>query len=216
MYLLDVTAQPALERAALSTETANTWQDWHRRFSHIGVSGLQCTLSKWLVTGMTVNDTDLPKFDCAACMQAKLVHAPFPCQSESRAERPGDLTHMDLWECHATGIHSTRYFISFIDDHSRCTAIEFLQTKDQATEKFRNYVAYLECQYNMCPKQFHTDNSGEYIMGDLQRWCTSKGIKLEYTVPHSPAQNGVAEWMNCMLAELACAMIFSTQVPKFL
>jgi len=216
MYLLDVTAQPALERAALSTETANTWQDWHRRFGHIGVSGLQCTLSKWLVTGMTVNDTDLPKFDCAACTQAKLARAPFPRQSESRAERLGDLAHMDLWECRATGIHSMRYFISFIDDHSRCTAIEFLRTKDQAAEKFRNYVAYLECQYNMCPKRFRADNGGEYITGDLQRWCASKGIKLEYTAPHSPAQNGVAEQMNRTLAELARAMIFSTQVPKFL
>jgi len=118
MYLLDVTAAPALERVALSTETANTWEDSHRRFRHIGVSGLQCTLSKWLVTGMMVNDMDLQKFDCAACTQAKLAHAPFPCQSESRAERLGDLMHTDLWECCATGIHSTRYFISFIDDHS--------------------------------------------------------------------------------------------------
>ena len=126
MYLLDVTAAPALERVALSMEMANTWEDWHRRFSHIGVSGLQCTLSKRLVTGMMVNDMDLPKFDCAACMQAKLACTPFLCQSESRAERLGDLMHMDLWECHVTGIHSTRYFISFIDDHSQCIAIEFL------------------------------------------------------------------------------------------
>jgi len=44
----------------------------------------------------------------------------------------------------------------------------------------------------------------------------SKGIKLEYMAPHSPVQNGVAEWMNRTLAALACAMIFSTQVPKFL
>jgi len=58
-----------------------------------------------------VNDMDLPKFDCAACTQAKLVCTPFLCQSESRAEKPGDLMHMDLWECCATGIHSTRYFI---------------------------------------------------------------------------------------------------------
>ena len=54
------------------------------------------------------------------------------------------------------------------------------------------------------------------MMGDLQRWCMSKGIKLEYTTLHSPAQNGVAERMNCTLAELARAMIFSTQIPKFL
>jgi len=216
MYLLDVTAAPALERVALLTEMANTWQDWHCQFGHIGVSGLQRTLSKRLVTGMTVNETDLPKFNCAACTQAKLARTPFPRQSENRAERPGDLTHTDLWECHATGIHGTRYFISFIDDHSRCIVIEFLRTKDQAAEKFRNYVAYLERQYNMCPKRFRADNGGEYITGDLQRWCASKGIKLEYTALHSPVQNGVAERMNCTLAELAHAMIFSTQVPKFL
>jgi len=154
MYLLDVTAAPALERVALLMEMANTWQDWHRQFGHIGVSGLQRTLSKRLVTGMSVNEMDLPKFDCAACTQAKLARTPFLHQSDSRAERPGDLTHTDLWECRATGIHGTRYFISFIDDHSRCIVIEFLRMKDQATDKFHNYVAYLERQYNMCPKHF--------------------------------------------------------------
>ena len=193
MYLLDVTAYTALKRAALSTETTNTWLEWHHQFGHIGVSGLQRTLSKRLVTGMTVNENDSPKFDCDVCTQAKLARAPFPCQSESRAEQPGDLTHMDLWECCMTGIHGVRYFISFIDDCSRCIAVEFLKTKDQAFEKFRNYVAYLERQYNMSPKCFRADNGGEYITGDLQRWCASMGIRLEYTAPHSPAQNGVAE-----------------------
>ena len=216
MYLLNIAAHIALERAALSTEMANTWLDWHRRFGHIGVSGLQRTLHKHLVTGMTVSDDNSPRFDCDACVQAKQARAPFLRQSENRAERPGDLTHMDLWECHMTGIHGVRYFILFIDDCSRCIAVKFLKTKDRAIEKFQNYVAYLERQYSMSPKCFHADNGGEYIMGDLQWWCTSKGIRLEYTAPHSPAKNGVAERMNCTLAELARAMIFSTQVPKFL
>ena len=88
--------------------------------------------------------------------------------------------------------------------------------KDQATEILQNYVAYHKCQYNLFPKQLHTDNGGEYITGDLQRWCASKGIRLEYTALYSPAQNGIAEWMNCMLAELACAMILSTKTPNFL
>ena len=216
MYLLDVTAYTALERAALSTETTNTWLEWHRRFGHIGVSGLQRTLSKRLVTGMMVNENNPLKFDCDACTQAKQTRAPFPRQSESRAEQPGNLMHTDLWECRTTGIHGVRYFISFIDDCSRCIAVEFLKTKDQAFEKFQNYVAYLECQYNMSPKRFRADNGSEYITGDLQRWCASTGIRLEYMAPHSPAQNGIAEQMNRTLAELARAMIFSTQVPKFL
>ena len=210
MYLLDVTAQPALEWAALSMEMANTWLNWHCQFRHIGVSGLQRTLSKGLVTGMAVIEDDSPKFNCDACIQAKLARAPFLCQSESRADRPGDLTHTDLWECCTTGIHGMRYFISFIDDCSRCIAVEFLKTKDQAIKRFQNYVAYLERQYNMSLKRFRADNGRKYIMGDLQRWCASKGIQLKYTAPHSPVQNGVAERMNHTLAKLARAMIFST------
>ena len=216
MYLLQVTAQPAAECSILSKEGENTWQDWHHRFGHIGVSGLQHTIDGQMVTGMVVNKSDSPKFDCEACIQAKQTHAPFPRQSKSRAERSGDLTHTDLWECRTTGIHGARYFISFIDDHSRCIALEFLKTKDQAAENFRNYVAYLEHQYNLFPKWFRADNGGEYITGDLQRWCAAKGIRLEYTAPYSPAQNGVAEQMNCTLVELTQAMILSTKTPKFL
>ena len=44
--------------------------------------------------------------------------------------------------------------------------VEFLKTKDQAAEKFKNYVAYLEHQYSMSPKWFCMDNGSEYIMGE--------------------------------------------------
>jgi len=144
MYLLYVTAKKHTEHTAISTETANTWQSWHRRFGHVGVSGLQRMLNKNLVTGMMVDKNDSLKIECTACIQAKQAHNPFPRQSEHRAEKPGDLTHTDLWECRTTGIHGLKYFISFVDDCSRCVAIEFLKTKDQATKKFKNYVAYLE------------------------------------------------------------------------
>ena len=127
-----------------------------------------------------------------------------------------DLDIADLWECHTMGIHGVRYFISFIDNHTQCIALKFLKMKDQAIRKFQNYVAYLKCQYDLFPKCFHTDNGSEYITGDLQRWCASKGIRLEYTVLYSPVQNGVAERMNHTLAELARAMILSTKMPTFL
>jgi len=91
-----------------------------------------------------VDKNDSLKIECTACIQAKQAHNPFPRQSEHHAEKPGDLTHTDLWECRTTGIHGLKYFISFVDDCSRCVAIEFLKTKDQATKKFKNYVAYLE------------------------------------------------------------------------
>ena len=53
-------------------------------------------------------------------------------------------------------------------------------------------------------------------MGDLQRWCTSKVIRLEYMAPHSPAQNSVAERMNHTLAKLSWAMILSSKALQFI
>ena len=104
MYLLQVTAQPASEHLILLKEGEGSWQQRHHQFGHISVSGLQQTIDGQMVTGMGVNKGDSPKFDCEACIQAKQVHTPFLCQSESRTEKPGDLTHMDLWECRTTGI----------------------------------------------------------------------------------------------------------------
>ena len=51
---------------------------------------------------------------------------------------------------------------------------------------------------------------------DLHDWCRAEGIQLQLTAPYLPPQNGVAEHMNCMLIELACAMLASAQLPEFL
>jgi len=114
------------------------------------------------------------------------------------------------------GHNGAKYFLSFVDDHSRCVAIEFLKTKDQTASKVKHYVAYLERQYGMQPKAFRANNGGEYVNKDLANWCESKGIKFEYTAPHSPEQNGVAERMNRTLAELMRAMLITWEVPTFL
>jgi hypothetical protein len=42
------------------------------------------------------------------------------------------------------------------------------------------------------------------------------GIKREYTVPHNPQQNGVAERKNRSIVERAKAMIHDQHLPMFL
>ena len=146
-----------------------------------------------LVDGFKVDHQNSPMPDCEACVQAKQMLAPFLKHAENCARNPGELTHTDLWESRSIGHGGFKYFISFMDDCSRHVTINFLQTKDQAAEKLKGYVACLECQYNFVPKVFRADNSSEYVSHDLVNWCELKGIKLEYTAPHSPEQNGVAE-----------------------
>jgi len=112
------------------------------------------------VDGLNITPSDSPMPTCEACIQAKQVHAPFPRHAERRAQNTGELTHTDLWEARTIGHNGAKYFLSFVDDHSRCVAIEFLKTKDQTTSKVKSYVAYLERQYGMQPKAFRANNGG--------------------------------------------------------
>ena len=216
MYLLD-REMLHKEHGNVTKETSNmSWEEWHKRFSHIGMSRLQRMNKEGLVDGFEA-PKDEPTFECVACTKAKQTRNLFPRKQIVRITQPGELIHTDLWVAHETGIHRVKYFISFIDDCSRCVTIECLKTKDQTTEKIKNYVAHLERQYAMKPKGFHADNGGEYrVRIVLKQWCEQNGIKLEYTAPHSPEQNGVAKQMNRTLAELACVMMFGTSVPVHL
>lgn len=58
------------------------------------------------------------------------------------------------------------------------------------------------------------DNEGEYVSNEFEKYLKSKGIRHEFTVPHLPQQNGVAERMNCTLMESARSMIAHAKLPN--
>ena len=59
---------------------AHTWDEWHRRFGHIGVKGLQRLQRERLVDGLTVVPSQI--VDCPSCIEAKQSRLPFPRMSE--------------------------------------------------------------------------------------------------------------------------------------
>ena len=101
-------------------------------------------LTQNLVDGLNVTPLDSPMDTCDACIQAKQTCAPFPRHAEHRARNVGELMHTDLWEARTIGHNGAKYFLSFVDDHSHCVAIEFLKTKDKTANKVKGYVVYLE------------------------------------------------------------------------
>ena len=96
--------------------SADDWEIWHKRFGHIGITGLQRLLKANLVDGFNVNE-ERPFPNCEACIQAKHAHNPFPKHVEHRSEIPGELTHTDVWgPSRVTAISGMKYYITFIDD----------------------------------------------------------------------------------------------------
>jgi len=100
-----------------------------------------------------------------------------------------------------------KYFVTFIDDYSRCFALFFLKHKSKVLEKFKEFEALAT---NLCDEKIRTlrtDNGGEYLSAEFEAYLKSKGIRHELSVPYSPEQNGVAERMNGTLVESARSVI---------
>jgi len=206
---------PLPEMASLATTPRVSWDEAHRRLGHISISSMKTLFNNNLVTGLEVDQSTDPSIQCTSCIQAKAIHQSFPKESPNRAARPGDLIHSDLWGPAQTASPSgSKYYISFIDDHTRLITIKFLRLKSDAEQHVQNYVAWNETQLERTPKALRCDNGGEYV--GLKSWLDSKGIEFQPSAPHSPAQNGAAERLNRTLTELARAMLLEKKLPQTL
>lgn len=63
-------------------------------------------------------------------------------------------------------------------------------------------------------KIFRTDNGGEYVGKEFEKFCKASGIQHQLTAPHTPQQNGVAERMNRTIVEKARCLLFDANLSK--
>ena len=99
-----------------------------------------------LVNGLEVNISS-PDFDCKACIQAKQAHMPFPKMVIDCVDKPGELTHTDVWgPARTKSLGGARYYISFINDCTHKCTVEFMKTKDDTNTKVQQYLAKVETQ----------------------------------------------------------------------
>ena len=128
-----------------ATEPSQSWETWHKRYRHIGYSGLQKLLDLNLIDGFTV-DTRTPKPDCVICTEAKQTVEPFN-KTTNCVTSLGELTHMDVWgKYRVPSINGNQYYVAFIDDTTRFTTINFIKTKNKVVQKVKNYLTHLKTQ----------------------------------------------------------------------
>ena len=104
-------------------------------------------------------------------------------------------------------IGGAKYFVTFIDDYTRCCAVYFMKHKSEVFDKFKEFEATTTIDAGRAIGTLRTDNGGEYLSSAFQNYLKERGIRHELTVPHSPQQNGVSERMNRTLVESARSMI---------
>ena len=197
-----------------STTAKTQLNDWHRRLGHINFQFIKKLSSKNLIDLKIAPSEKLDP--CSVCLKGKFSRLPFKSVSEKSSDLL-DIVHTDLCgPMRVSSMSGTLYFATFIDDKSRWCEVKFLKSKDEVFSAFKSYKNLVEKQTGKKIRNLQSDNGGEYISGDFEKFLDEEGIKRRLTVPHTPQQNGVAERKNRSLLEASrCLMIESGLPPSF-
>jgi hypothetical protein len=84
---------------------------------------------------------------------------------------PGELTHIDLWgKYDVLSVNRNQYYIVMVNDATRMMTVNFLKTKDRASQAVKDYMAYLKTR-GQHPKAMRMDHGKEFINDKLSAWC---------------------------------------------
>ena len=89
-----------------------------------------------------------------------------------------------------------------------------LKHKSEVFKKFSEWRALVEKSGGMKVKVLWTDNGGEYMFKEFEKYLTKHGIQHEVTVQKTPQQNGIAERMNSTLVESIRSILADSKLPK--
>lgn len=201
--------------ALVSGRVSRNVLQWHQRYGHVGNDNLKQIVRHKMVDGLNFTEFDDDTVVCEPCLTGKIVRLPFQSSRERRSMRPLELVHSDV--CGPIVPHTwdgKKFFISFIDDYSHFTIIYLMASKDQVLHIFREYEALVTAHFGSRISRLRTDNGGEFVNDEMQRFCRNKGIAMETTIPYSPQQNGVSERMNRTLMERARAILAESGFGK--
>jgi hypothetical protein len=202
------------EHQAEKDVTSSRMNLWHQRLGHLNETQLVQAVKKGHIKGVDISTTDNLEF-CEGCVEGKMSRKPFKPVGEIKTTRKLQLVHSDV--CGPMSVQSfggSRYFVTFVDDYTRCVKVYFMKHKSQVLEKFKEFEAAATNEAGCKIGTLRTDNGGEYMSSEFEKYLKEKGIKHETSVAHSPQQNGVAERMNRTLMESAKAMLYHAKLGK--
>ncbi|GMI96958.1 hypothetical protein HRI_003365100 [Hibiscus trionum] len=195
---------------SLSTSKEDSVMLWHRRLGHPNFMYL-----KKLFPLLFLNKK-ISSLNCEVCQLSKHTCVPYPLKPYVQSQ-PFSLIHSDLWGAsRVKNITGARWFITFIDDHTRVCWVYLLKEKSEVSRVFQNFHSMIRTQFNSNIHTLRTDNGREYFNSILSPYLSEQGIIHQSSCPDTPQQNGVSERKNRHLVAVARALMFTMDVPKYL
>ena len=183
---------------------------WHCRLGHISKKRMTKLQKDGILS--TIDPESIGT--CESCLLGKMTKAPFTKVGE-RAKDLLDLIHTDVCgPFSTTSINGHKYFITFIDDHSRYGYVYLLKHKSETFETFKMFLNEVQNQLGKTIKAIRSDRGGEYLSQEFDDHLKSCGIVSQLTPPGTPQHNGVAERRNRTILDMVRSMMSHTTLPK--
>lgn len=85
-----------------------------------------------------------------------------------------------------------------------------MKHKLEATNLLKQFVAYVETQFQVTVKTIRSDNAKELAMIDFLQ---EKGIQHKFSCPYRPQQNSVVERKHQHLLNMARLLMYQASIP---
>ena len=106
--------------------------------------------------------------------------------------------------------------MTFIDDHTRICWVYLMREKSEVERIFKEFYRMIENQFQTKISILRSDNGTEYFNKVLETFSNEKRILHQSSCSDTLEQNGITERKNKHLLEVARAMMFYMNIPKYL
>ncbi|KAK2369702.1 secreted RxLR effector protein [Trifolium repens] len=105
-----------------------------------------------------------------------------------------EVLHMDLMgPMQVESLGGKRYAFMVVDDYSRYTWVNFIREKSVAFDVFKELCTQIQREKGSNVVRIRSDHGREFEKSKFNEFCSTEGIKHEYSSPITPQQNGVVE-----------------------
>jgi transposase InsO family protein len=125
------------------------------------------------------------------------------------------MIHSYVWTTKTKSIGGCKYYVSFIDDHTRKVWVYFMKHKGEVFQHFLNCKAMVKEEKGVNIKCLRSDGGGDYFSNEFSEYLKEHGILRKYSCSYSPQQNGVVERKNRHIEKITLAMLNEKNLPNY-
>lgn len=179
---------------------------WNHRMGHPNFLYLEKLFPKLFI------NKSAKDFKCEICQLGKHTRSVYP-SIPYHLSKPFVLIHSDIWGASTvSNISGARWFVTFIDDHSRLTWVFLMKNKSDVERIFQAFNNMIQTQFNIKIQVLQSDNAKEYFNFILGDYLSKEGIVQLSSCVDTPQQNRVSERKNRHLLEVARSLMLSMNV----